>query len=102
MKIVEMVCTKDPSDSIVGRRESFIQFEDREEANSYTWCQDRIAEANEYATQTYYEGYWDCYMTEKLGEDVMDEDIYAYIDPNTQLDIRGSYTDADGVQWERI
>lgn len=95
MKLLEFKCIKSDSETWVGVDEYFVLLESEEEKDCYHWTHDRMDKSS------YYEGYWDCYMTEKLDNDCGECDIYYYFEAEEVPEVGGTW-EQDGDVWERI
>lgn len=109
MKLYTMRCIKDPErmdecfEPDNQEEQYFVKLETQEEADCYRWCWVERSSDMLKTQYAYRDGYWDCYMTECLGTDMEDEQVYGYMmDNEPSLQIEERYTDSEGSVWERI
>lgn len=103
MKLYIMECIYDPetaenpfSPGMTGQKENFVKFTRDTEQQIYD-------ESIGYAPNSkYHQGLWDGYMSAWLEWDTCDENIYYYIEVDGDVEIGETYTDADGLAWERV
>lgn len=99
MKLYTMSCIHDPEHITEGDDYFFVKLETKDEDNKYSDTVGGLAVS--------YQDYedWDDYMICQLGEEdaTTDDDVYFYIRANEpDVEVGGTYTDADGLVWERI
>lgn len=104
MKLLTMKCIKDPEllpeecGGMLGKEEYFVKLETKDEFKLYEKTHDsNLVDSS----QSYNEGYWDCAMYSLIG--VTEGDVYFYFHPLDKYpEIGETYTDADGLVWERV
>lgn len=104
MKLLEFKCIKSNDEEELGNVEYFIQLEGDEERDAYKWTHDRMNDERlAPESQAYYAGYWDCYMTEKLDNDMSEGEVWYYFMDKEEVvpEVGGTFS-LDDTVWERI
>lgn len=82
----------------------FVALECDEERDCYKWTHERMNDGQLLREdRAYYEGYWDCYMTEALDNDISNAGVFYYfVERGEELPKIGEVFTLDGVEFERV
>lgn len=104
MKLLKFRCTKSQNADEIGNVEYFVYFESDEERTVYEWAHKRMHDEQIMREcQSYYEGYWDCFMTERLDYDISEGSVWYYMDNKDDvLPELGDTFELDDMVWVRV
>lgn len=111
MKLLTMKCIKDPErmeecfEPDNQEKRYFVKLENKYDKERYEWFLSNLNDKERQgpAWRGYYKGYWGGELSDEFKQKISDDDVYYYIMPyELEPAIGRTYTDADGLVWERI
>lgn len=102
-----MKCIKDKNVALEPENQEvqyMVKLETKEELKQYdrfvevAYNHDRMTDIS----RAYAEGWWDCYMTQKLGIHHTGGDTYYYFTPLENTPEVGETFELDDIKWERV